>query len=304
MKKIHFYTPFIFILPLVLNACNIGVSAPPDGSALSTAAALTVEAALTGTSPLATATLEGPPAGAPGFAVTPTATRAPGVAIDGTTAEPTQCAESAQIVTWTRDGKTYDKPAVDTLLPPDKAFVMSWEFKNTGTCIWTSEYKMIFESGERLTEADTFGIIPGGYKIQPGEILTVTIQMKAPSAPGTYESTFKMIDPKGNHVIIPGVITKVGTPSTGNLTSPGDLRYEYSCVPGSVTISLKWKDRSDNEEGFRVYRDGTKVTDLPAGSTSYDDLLSAPGSYAYVVAAFNSSGESPANVTAETTNCQ
>lgn len=288
----------LLIINFILAACNLGELAPQDSSALATSAALTVEAVLTQPAPLAS-----PTAGAQ-FTPTATPTRIPGVAIDGTTAEPIQCEERAEIAAWTRDGKTYDKSAVDTLLPPDKGFVMSWDFKNAGTCIWTSDYKMIFDSGERLTEADSFGIIPEGNKIQPGETLTVTIQMKAPSAAGTYESTFKMIDPQGKHVIIPGVITKVGTPSTGNIPAPGDLRYEYSCVPGLVTISLRWKDRSDNEDGFRIYRDGTKVTDLPAGSTSYDDLLAAPGSYAYAVAAFNASGESPANVTAETTNCQ
>lgn len=296
MKNPYFIS--LILISFIISACNIGVDAPQDPSALSTAAALTVEAALSQPAPLAS-----PTAGS-AVQATATATRIPGVAIDGTTAEPTQCEERAEIVSWTRDGKTYDKAAVDTLLPPGKGFVMSWEFKNAGTCVWTDGYTMIFESGDRLTQADTFPIIPHGYHIQPGEVLTVTIQMSAPSAPGTYESTFKMIDPKGDHVIIPGVITKVGTASSGNIAAPGDLRYEYSCVPGLVTISLKWKDKSDNEDGFRIYRDGTKVTDLPAGTTTYDDLLSTPGSYTYAVAAFNSSGESPANVTAETTNCQ
>ena len=288
----------LILISFIISACNIGVDAPQDPSVLSTAAALTVEAALSQPAPLAS-----PTAGAQ-VTATATATRIPGVAIDGTTAEPTQCAENVEIVTWTRDGKTYDKAAVDTLLPPGKGFVMSWAFKNTGSCVWNDKYKMIFDSGERLTEADSFAAMPFGYTVQPGETLTVTIQMSAPSAPGTYESTFKLIDPQGKHVVIPGVITKVGTPSSGSIAAPGDLRYEYSCVPGLVTISLKWKDKSDNEDGFRIYRDGTKVTDLPAGSTAYDDLLSTPGSYSYAVAAFNSSGESPANVTAETTNCQ
>ena len=291
-------TPRLFLLfaiSLILTACNIGVDAPQDQSALSTAAALTVEAVLTQPVPLASPTAAQTAA---------TATSIPGVAIDGTTAEPTQCAENVEIVSWTRDGKTYDKAAVDTLLPPGKGFVMAWLLKNTGNCVWNDAYKMIFDSGERLTGSDTFGIIPTGSTVKPGETLNISIQMSAPSAPGTYESTFKMIDPQGNHVIIPGVITKVGTASSGNIAAPGDLRYEYSCVPGLVTISLKWKDKSDNEDGFRIYRDGTKVTDLPAGSTTYDDLLSTPGSYTYAVAAFNSSGESPANVTAETTNCQ
>jgi hypothetical protein len=291
MKRIHLILHFI--LSLLLASCNIGVPAPQDQAEAATSAALTVQAVL---SPAASPTAEAQ--------ATSTTPPIPGVAIDGTTAESPQCAESAEIAAWTRDGVTYDKTEVDKLLKPGVGFVMSWIFKNTGACVWNDGYKMIYESGERLTEADTFGVMPVGFTVQPGETLTVTIQMTAPSAPGTYESTFKLIDPNGKHVIIPGVITKVGTPSAGSLPSPGDLRYEYSCSPGVVNIKLTWKDRSNNEEGFRIYRDGTKITDLPSGSTSYDDVLSAPGSYAYAVAAFNSSGEAPANVTAATTNCQ
>ncbi|GMV34446.1 MAG: hypothetical protein DYG85_05895 [Chloroflexi bacterium CFX1] len=281
----------ILILPIVfaLVSCNLGAPAPQDQTEAATAAALTVQAAL---SPAASPTAEAQAA--------QTATPVP----DGATAEPQPCEEKAEIAAWTRDGVAYDKAEADKPLKPGAGFVMSWEFKNTGDCTWNDGYKMVFDSGERLTQADTFGVMPGGHTVKPGETLTVTIQMTAPSAPGTYQSAFKLIDPNGKRVIIPGVATKVGAPSSGSLPAPGDLRYEYSCSPGVVNIKLTWKDKSDNEEGFRVYRDGTKIADLPPGSTTYDDVLSAPGSYAYAVAAFNSGGESPANVVATTTNCQ
>lgn len=282
------------ILAFALVSCNLGSPAPQDPAAVATSAALTVEAVLA--SPAASPTA--------GAQVTPTASPIPGVAIDGTTAEPPACEDKTEISAWTRDGLTYDKTEVDKPLAPGKGFVMSWILKNTGGCVWNDKYKMIFDSGERLTTADTFAVMPFGYSVQPGEALTITIQMSAPSAPGTYESTFRFVDAEGESVLITGVLTTVGTPSSGSIAAPGDLRYQYSCSPGVVNITLTWKDRSDNEAGFRIYRDGTKLTDLPSGSTTYDDVLSAPGSYVYTVAAFNSSGEAPINVTAETTNCQ
>ncbi len=282
------------ILAFALASCNLGASAPQDPAAVATSAALTVEAVLT--RPAASPTA--------GAQVTPTASPVPGVAIDGTTAEAPACEERTEIASWTRDGKTYDKAETDKPIPPGKGFVMTWVLKNAGTCVWNDKYKMTFDSGERLTTADTFAVMPFGYTVQPGESLTIMIQMTAPSAPGTYESTFRFIDAEGESVLIPGVLTTVGTPSSGSVAAPGDLRYQYSCSPGVVNITLTWKDRSDNEAGFRIYRDGTKITDLPSGSTTYDDVLSTPGSYAYTVAAFNSGGEAPINVTAETTNCQ
>ena len=285
-------------LALILTACNIGVSAPQDQPGLATSAAQTVEAALTSAVPLATATLEVPP-------ITGAETPIPGVAIDGTTAEATFCEDTAQINAWERDFVIFDKAEAEKPIAPGTTFLINLQLQNTSPCLWTHQYMVKYDSGERLhTGPDTFPIMQSGFSVKPGETFPLSLQFTAPSKPGNYQSEYSLINADSKAFLFFGIPTTVGTPSTGNIAAPGDLRYEYSCVPGLVTITLKWKDKSDNEDGFRIYRDGTKVTDLAPGSTTYDDLLAAPGSYTYAVAAFNASGESPANVTAETTNCQ
>jgi hypothetical protein len=285
--------PALLLVSLILASCNLGAPAPQDQTAAATSAALTVEAVL---SPAASPTAQAQAA--------PTETPIPGVAIDGTTAEAATCEDQGSILSWKRDGVEFNKAEADKPLPPGKRFTISLEFKNTGTCIWTHQYRIFLDSGEPLTIENPMATMQTGFQVKPGESITLNMQFTAPSAPGSYESTYRLDNEKGQRVMFFGIPTRVGTPSTGSLPAPGDLRYEYSCSPGVVTIGLTWKDRSDGEEGFRIYRDGTKLTDLPSGSTSYEDVLSAPGSYAYAVAAFNTSGESPANVTAQTTNCQ
>ena len=275
-------------MSFVLTSCNIGASAPPpDGADLATAAALTVEAALTP-------------------AATPTAAQSAGGDASPTAASTAaDCEDVAQVTAWTRDGLPFDAKEVENRLAPDKSFVMSWILQNSGTCTWTNDYKFIFDSGDRITVPDTFPVMPVGYTVAPGASLTVSIQMTAPAAPGEYETTFSMIDADGKSMLTVGVPTKVGTNSTsGKLPAPGDLRYEYDCTSGSVQISLTWTDNASNEDGYRVYRDGTKLTDLPADSTSYVDIAPASGSYDYSVTAYNASGESKASVNAKTTNCQ
>lgn len=291
---------FVFSLSLTLSACNLGVPAPDPGS-LSTAAALTVEAVLTPAGESST-----PLASPAATQATPIASPLPGVAIDGTTAEPAACEESFQITAWTRDGVPFDKKEVDKGIAPGKAFSMSWIVQNTGTCVWDDRYKMIFNDGERLTLADTFAIMPFGFTVDSGESLTITIQMTAPTAPGEYQSSFSMVNAQGDNVLNVGVPTKVGntSASSGSLSAPGDLRYLYDCTAGIVSITLTWKDRANAEDGYRIYRDGAKLTDLPSNSTTYADIAPAPGSYKYTVAAFNLGGESPSNVVAETSNCQ
>ena len=69
-------------------------------------------------------------------------------------------------------------------------------------------------------------------------------------------------------------------------------------IPRSV--KLHWEDTSDSEKGFRIYRitpkGKTKIAEVGANVTSYTDK--SPASKAcYVVAAFNSAGESgPSNI--------
>ncbi len=277
---------------LLLAACNIGVSAPQEPSA-ATAAALTVEAVLTQTAPLATATVEA---------------SQPGVAIDGTTAEPpsTACEENYTIVRWERDKVAYDKKEADKPLDPNQGFVISWTFKNTGTCTWTDGYTMNFDSGERLTPADSFPAVALGVTIPPGGELTLDVPMAAPSAPGTYETTFRMDNAQGERVMFVGVVTTVGkeTSRVNGLAAPGEPRYTYDCSGGVTRINITWRDEADNESGYRIYRDGIPLVDLPAGATVYEDIAPAPGAYQYVVAAFNKEGESTTKLNVETSNCK
>ena len=58
-------------------------------------------------------------------------------------------------------------------------------------------------------------------------------------------------------------------------------------------VQLLWLDNSDDEEGFRVYRDGLLVGYVNADVTSYDDGgLRAATSYQYAVVAYNQTGDS------------
>lgn len=87
------------------------------------------------------------------------------------------------------------------------------------------------------------------------------------------------------------------TSAAGTLQPPTGLAYQYECVyngiNSDITVNLSWNDRSNNETGFRVYRDGMLVIDLPANSTFYVDLFagSATFVYSYRIAAYNAAGE-------------
>ncbi len=73
-------------------------------------------------------------------------------------------------------------------------------------------------------------------------------------------------------------------------SSPGSLRTE-TLSPSS--IKLTWNDNSNNEQGFRIYRNGSRIATVGANITTYTDTGVEEGrSYSYRVASFNESGES------------
>lgn len=60
----------------------------------------------------------------------------------------------------------------------------------------------------------------------------------------------------------------------------------------SKQIEIAWKD-SNNELGYRVYRDGTQIAQLPQNTKGYIDYDIKPSTiYTYEIAAYNELGES------------
>lgn len=61
----------------------------------------------------------------------------------------------------------------------------------------------------------------------------------------------------------------------------------------STEVELTWKDKSNNENGFLIYRDGINIAQLPANSSQYLDSERRPATnYSYEIKAYNQAGES------------
>jgi len=60
-------------------------------------------------------------------------------------------------------------------------------------------------------------------------------------------------------------------------------------------VELRWVDNSDNENGFRIYRNGTTVGSVATNVNTYQDTNLKPGTtYEYMIRAYNQAGESGA----------
>ena len=112
----------------------------------------------------------------------PTATPKPGEVIeDG-------CLEAAFIA----DVTIPDKTEIDA----DHQFIKTWRLQNTGTCTWTTQYKLVFKSGNRMhTPDETNAII---LPVEPGKMIDISVTLRAPLTAGTYKGFWIMEDQYGN----------------------------------------------------------------------------------------------------------
>ncbi len=77
-------------------------------------------------------------------------------------------------------------------------FTKSWRFKNTGTCTWNTNYKLVFKSGDQMG-APASKALSGN--VAPGETVDIGVNMTAPASAGTYQGFWKLVDDNGDNLI-------------------------------------------------------------------------------------------------------
>lgn len=128
------------------------------------------------------------------------------------------------------------------------------------------------------TDYDIAFTYPPGAKLEiagrdePGNFWLVKSDK---SSTGTCWMWGGSVDVTGNIQAVPGVL-----PSSAPISTPGAPsgklfvdKWEYSCNSGTLTFTMNWTDRATNEAGYRVFRNGKQLIELPANTTSYTDTF-------------------------------
>jgi hypothetical protein len=138
---------------------------------------------------------------------------------------PTPAATKAVISNITANGCN-DAVYVSDVTIPDgttmsagQSFTKTWSIKNSGTCNWATDYKLVYISGDKMSASDT----TIGSAVPVGNSGSISVSMVAPSTAGTYTSYWQMADASGNK--FGGqvyVMIKVGSSSgTSTVTATG-----------------------------------------------------------------------------------
>lgn len=137
----------------------------------------------------------------------------------------------------------------DTKMRPHETFTKTWRLQNIGTCPWTSDYALVYFSGDQL---DAPLVVAFSETVNYGESVDLSVDMRAPDTAGTYQSNWKLRDPSGTlfgigpsfdsafwvRIIVEGTPLISSTPTPTGTTTPTATPTAGAQVSGSATLEL------------------------------------------------------------------
>jgi len=114
--------------------------------------------------------------------------------------------------TYVKDVTIPDNTVVDAGAKFDK----TWELLNSGTCQWTTAYKLVFKDGDQMGGANTNIAVA----VSSGSVADLTVSMQAPTQAGTYKGNWQLQNDQGvSFGNIVYVQIKVGAGASSTLSS-------------------------------------------------------------------------------------
>jgi hypothetical protein len=101
--------------------------------------------------------------------------------------------------------------------------------------------------------------------------------VNSPQSPtGTCWLWGEYVELSGSYWVVP-TVTPPSTATTAPPGTPSIESWEFSCSGGNLTFNLIWEDRATNESGYRIFRDGEAVVELPPNSSSFTETIPVDG---------------------------
>jgi hypothetical protein len=78
---------------------------------------------------------------------------------------------------------------------PGEAFVKTWQIRNEGTCIWSTDYELAFVEGDSLGAPEAIALTGD---VDPGDQVDLSVNMVAPATEGTYKGEWMLRNSDGD----------------------------------------------------------------------------------------------------------
>jgi hypothetical protein len=148
--------------------------------------------------------------------------------------------------------------------------VKTWRLKNSGSCTWNSNYKLVFDSGAVMEGASAVSFTGN---VSPGQTVDLSVTLKAPATPGSYQGFWKLQNASGARFGIGATasvafwvkITVAGT-TTPSVTATSNF-FAVTSVNGSVSPA-NIQTTCDASNPFR-FTFSAAITTSTAGTVTY-----------------------------------
>ncbi len=70
-----------------------------------------------------------------------------------------------------------------------ESFTKTWTLRNDGYCDWNEDYHLVFKSGTQMDGPDDYVF---GFEIDPGEEITISLDLTAPATTGTFTGYWQL----------------------------------------------------------------------------------------------------------------
>lgn len=154
----------------------------------------------------------------------------------------------------------------DSVMQAGETFTKTWVLTNLGNCTWTEEYSLVFHHGNSM-EAIEAVALPGW--VAPGQSVGLSLDMVAPSAPGSHIGFWSLRAPDGGlfgpsangtfwvRITIPGP-TPTSQVRTLGWSNAGAVRAD-----GLLDDQIRSGDDTENQgwQGFLTFDFGNLADD-------------------------------------------
>jgi hypothetical protein len=123
----------------------------------------------------------------------------------------------------------------NTTMSPGEVFTKTWRLQNDGTCTWTTDYVVVFDSGDDMNGPTSVTL---NKEVPSGQGIDISVNLKAPTSNDTYRGNWKIRNAAGDIFGLNNendpfwVIIKVDAPEKPPYAVTG---ASFEMIPGSYT---------------------------------------------------------------------
>ncbi len=194
------------------------------------------------------------------------------------TINPTPCNSSRMVDETIPDGKQYD---------PGDSFTKTWTLRNNGSCEWNTDYRFVFEEGDRMG-GDASQYLDAA--VEPGEEITFSLDLNAPDEDGEYTGVWRLLADDGEKLGKYWVNIMVGIPpgpfavtsvsfymphTTIDTGCPNDINVKAEITSSAAgKVTYKWTDSAGGSSSTKSYtfdEAGKKIVEYNVTADSSGD---------------------------------